>query len=77
MVSPTLAVRGHRLTEEQAQALRRRASVPATARLARYWLTRMRFIATLRVQTQAIVELNLGDECLYCGATAGLFVELM
>jgi len=76
-VSPTLAVRGRRLTEEQAHALRRRVSVPATARLARYWLTRMRFIATLRVQTQAIVELNLGDECLYCGATAGLFVELM
>lgn len=37
----------------------------------------MRFIATLRVQTQAIVDLNLDDECLYCGASSGLFVELM
>jgi hypothetical protein len=37
----------------------------------------MRFIATLRVQVQSILELNLEEECLYCGATVGLNVELM
>mmetsp|Transcript_30594 Transcript_30594/g.46934 ORF Transcript_30594/g.46934 Transcript_30594/m.46934 type:complete len:150 (-) Transcript_30594:158-607(-) len=50
---------------------------PATARITHYWLVRMRFIATLRVQTQSIVDLNLQDECLYCGTMFGLQVELM
>jgi thiaminase len=37
----------------------------------------MRFVATLRVQVQAIVDLHIADECEYCGATAGLTAELL
>lgn len=37
----------------------------------------MRFISTLRVQVQSTVDLNLEEECRYCGATVGLNVELV
>ena len=74
---PAAAGVAAKLSEDEVNELRKRLRVQSTAAIARYWLTRMRFIATLRVQTQAIVDLNLEDECLYCGATSGLFVELM
>ena len=64
------------MIEDKVKALN--IQVPTVAaNFARYWLMRMRFIATLRVQVQAILELNLEEECLYCGATVGLNVELM
>ena len=66
---------GRPVAEEQ--ALLHSRLTPSTAAIARYWLTRMRFVATLRVQVQAIVDLHIEDECLYCGATAGLAGELL
>lgn len=52
-------------------------AVPAIRKIIRYWLLRMRFVKTLRVQVQAIVDLHLAEECLYCGATTGITVELL
>jgi hypothetical protein len=49
----------------------------ATAAISRYWLTRTRFVATLRVQVQSIIDLHIEPECLYCGATSGLAAELL
>ena len=37
----------------------------------------MRFVCTLRVQIQSIIDDNLDDECAYCGVTEGLNVELL
>ena len=37
----------------------------------------MRFIRTLRVQVQSIVDLHLEEECAYCGTSEGLNVELL
>lgn len=36
----------------------------------------MRFTRVLRVQTQAIMDLNLAVECQYCKSTEALSVEL-
>jgi len=47
------------------------------AKVTRYWLVRMRFIRTLRVQVQSLVDLNLEEECAYCGTSEGLNVELL
>ena len=47
------------------------------AEIAKYWLTRMRFIHVLRVQTQSIMELNLQEKCIYCGTKYGLSCELI
>lgn len=38
-----------------------------TTKVAKYWLIRMRFVRTLRVQVQSIIDLNLEEECSYCG----------
>ena len=66
---------GRPATEELAALLAR--LTPATAAISRYWLTRTRFVATLRVQVQSIVDLHIEEECLYCGATSGLAAELL
>jgi len=74
--APTAYGPGGRPASEELAELRARLT-PATATIARYWLTRTRFVATLRAQVQAIVDLHIEDECLYCGATAGLSGELL
>lgn len=53
------------------------ALMPAIQRLIKYWLIRMRFVRTLRVQVQAIVDLNLEEECIYCSARTSISVELL
>ena len=72
--TPRVGPRGMPLEQERAQL--RAGMSAATAAIARYWLTRTRFISTLKVQVQAIVDLHIEDECLYCGATGALQAEV-
>lgn len=48
-----------------------------TAAIARYWLTRMRFISVLKIQKESYGELNVEPECRYCKADFNLNSELI
>jgi hypothetical protein len=49
----------------------------AAAAIGKYWLTRMRFIRSLRLQVQGFAEQQLQKQCKYCGTDVFLDVELL
>lgn len=71
-----LLTSGRPATKEDLARLRQRLNA-STAAIARYWLTRSRFVATLRVQVQSVIDLRIEEACTFCGTTEYLTAELL